>query len=167
MSERRVIPFVRPARVGNYKIWRSKVIAGKGKDKLAIEQVCISDLEGVWQVKIPATSDMFAAISEMYADEKMVSALSTIVTNMLGVTSVTNGYFHRAVQMITAVYFNPDLLRDKKQRKPFVKEAEALVKDFLEWRKAYEENERKNAPTEEDERNEEVLEEMLEEIDKE
>lgn len=167
MSERRVIPFVRPARVGNYKIWRSKVISGKGKDKLAIEQVCVSDLEGVWQVKIPATFSMFTAISDMYADEKMVSALSTIVTNMLGVTSVTNGYFHRAVQMIIAVYSDPDLLRDKKRRKGFMKEAKKLAEDFLEWRKAYEENERKNAPTEEDERNEEVLEEMLEEIDKE
>lgn len=165
MSERRVIPFVRPARVGNYKIWRSKVIAGKGKDKLAIEQVCISDLEGLWQVKIPATSDMFAAISEMYADEKMVSALSTIVTNMLGVTSVTNGYFHRAVQMCSAVYFNPDLLRKKKERKDIAKEAKRLIEDFLEWRDVYDAQVKENAPTEEQERSDEVLEEMLDEID--
>lgn len=162
----RKIPFVKPVRVGNYKLWRTKVTTGKGKDKTDIEQVCISDLEGLWQVKIPATFSMFAAISEMYADEKMTPALSTIVANMLGVTTVTNGYFHRAVQMISTVYFNPDLLRDKKQRKPFVKETEALVKDFLDWRKAYDERERENAPTEEDEHNEEVLEEILEETEK-
>ena len=162
----RKIPFVKPVRVGNYKLWRTKVTTGKGKDKTDIEQVCISDLEGLWQVKIPATFAMFADISEMYADEKMTPALSTIVSNMLGVTTVTNGYFHRAVQMISTVYFNPDLLRDKKQRKPFVKETEALVKDFLDWRKAYDERERENAPTEEDEHNEEVLEEILEETEK-
>lgn len=166
MSERRVIPFVRPARVGNYKIWRSKVIAGKGKDKLAIEQVCISDLEGLWQVKVPVTSECFAMLTELYADESKWGALVGIITNMYAMSSIYNGYFHRSVQMCMSIYFNPDLLRKKKERKDLIKEAKRLADDFLVWREAYDAEVKSHEPTEEQVHSEEVLEEMLEEIDK-
>ena len=47
MDNGRKIPFVKPARVGNYKVWRTKTTLGKGKDKYDVEQICVSDLEGV------------------------------------------------------------------------------------------------------------------------
>ena len=166
MDNERKIPFVRPARVGNYKVWRNKTTVGKGKDKYNVEQICISDLEGVWQVRIPETNVMFAAISGLYADESLTPSLSTIFSDMLMVTSIPNGYFHRAVQMCSALYFNPDLLRDRKERKDMVKEAKKLVDDFLGWRDVYEAQVRENAPTEEQERHDEVMEEMLEETEK-
>lgn len=165
-NEARKIPFVKPARVGNYKIWRTKVTAGKGKGKYDVEQICVSDLEGFWQVRIPETNVMFSAISGLYADEGLTESLSTIFANMLMVSSVPNGYFHRAVQMCSAVYFNPDLLRKKKERKGLVKETGKLVECFLEWRDAYDAQVKGNAPTEEQERSDEVLEEMLEEVGK-
>ena len=162
----RKIPFVKPARVGNYKIWRTKTTLGKGKDKYDVEQICVSDLEGVWQVRIPSTNGMFAAISGLYADEGLAGSLSTIFANMLMVSSIPNGYFHRAVQMCESVYFNPDLLRKKKERKDLVKEAKKLAEDFLSWRDVYDAQVKENAPTEEQEHSDEVLEEMLDEVDK-
>lgn len=161
----RKIPFIKPARVGNYKIWRTKTTLGKGKDKYDVEQICVSDLEGVWQVRIPETNGMFAAISGLYADESLAPSLSTIFANMLMVSTIPNGYFHRAVQMCSAVYFNPDLLRKRKERKDLVKEAKRLIEDFLQWRDVYDAQVKENAPTEEQERSDEVLEEMLDEID--
>lgn len=165
-NETRKIPFIKPARVGNYKIWRTRTTLGKGKDKYDVEQICVSDLEGVWQVRIPETNAMFAAISGLYADESLTPSLSTIFANLLMVSSIPNGYFHRAVQMCSALYFNPDLLRKKKERKDLVKEARKLVEDFLEWRDVCDAQVKENAPTEEQERQDEVLEEMLEEVEK-
>lgn len=164
MDNERKIPFVRPARVGNYKLWRNKVTVGKGKDRYDVEQICISDLEGVWQVRIPATNAMFAAISGLYADESLAPSLSTIFANMLMVSTIPNGYFHRAVQMCESVYFNPDLLRKKKERKELVKEAKRLVEDFLEWRVMYELQVKEDEPTEEQMRSDEVLDDILDEV---
>lgn len=160
----RKIPFVKPARVGNYKIWRTKATVGKGKDKYDVEQICVSDLEGVWQVRIPETNVMFSAVSGLYADEELAGSLSTIFANMLMVSSIPNGFFHRAVQMCSALYFNPDLLRKKKERKDLVKEAKKLVEDFLEWREVYESQVKENEPTDEQMHSDEVLEEMLDEV---
>ncbi len=166
MDNERKIPFVKPARVGNYKVWRSKVTVGKGRDKYDVEQVCVSDLEGLWQVRIPETNVMFSTIVGLYADESLAGSLNTIFANMLIVSTIPNGYFHRAVQMCESVYFNPDLLRKRKERKDLVKEAKRLVEDFLKWRGIYEAQVKENAPTEEQERSDEVLEEILEEVDK-
>lgn len=163
MDERK-IPFVKPARVGNFKIWRAKTTIGKGKDKYEVEQICVSDLEGFWQVRIPLTNGMFSAIAGLYADESLSPSLITVFTNMLIVSTIPNGYFHRAVQMCSALYFNPDLLREKKERKDLVKEARRLVEDFLDWSNVAEVQAKSNAPTDEDERNEETLEQMLDEI---
>lgn len=160
----RKIPFVKPARVGNYKIWRTKATVGKGKDKYDVEQICISDLEGVWQVRIPETNVMFSAVSGLYADEELAGSLSTIFANMLMVSSIPNGFFHHAVQMCSALYFNPDLLRKKKERKDLSKEAKKLVEDFLEWREVYESQVKGNEPTDEQMHSDEVLEEMLDEV---
>lgn len=165
MDNKRKIPFIRPVRVGNYKVWRNRATVGKGKHKDEVEQVCISDLEGLWQVRIPSTSIMFSAICGLYADESLSDSLSTVFTNMLVVSTVQNGYFHRAVQMCSSLYFNPDLLRKKKERKDLKKEAERLVEDFLAWRDVYDAQAKENAPTEEQERSDEVLEEMLEEVE--
>lgn len=166
MDNERKIPFIKPVRVGNYKVWRTKVTVGKGKDRYDVEQVCISDLEGVWQVRIPETNVMFSTIAGLYADESLTPSLNTIFANMLIVSTIPNGYFHRAVQMCESVYFNPDLLRKRKERKDLVKEAKKLAEDFLGWYAVYEAQVKEDAPTEEQERSEEVLEEMLDEVDK-
>lgn len=166
MSERRKIPFGKPAQFGNYRIWRSKYPIGKGKDKDFVEQICVSNLEGSWQVKVPATFEMFAILTELYADEGKKDILGEYLSNMAFVTITGNGYFQRAVELCAIAYANPSLLtKGDKQHKDFIKNADALVKAFLDWRKVYEERVKMGAPTEEQERQDEVAEQVIAEIE--
>lgn len=167
MSEPRKIPYGKPAQFGNYRIWRGKHPVGKGKDKDFIDQINVSNLDGTWQVKIPATFEMYAILTELYADEGKRENLAEYINNMAFVTITGNGYFQRAVELVAIAYANPSLLTKKdKQHKAFVKNADALIKAFLEWRKVYDERVKLDEPTEQDDRNEETLEQMLEELDK-
>jgi len=168
MSEPRKIPYGKPARVGNYRIWRSKYPVGKGKDKDFIDQINIGNLDGTWQVKIPATMEMYSILTELYADENKQEILAEYVNNMAFVTITGNGYFQRAVELVAIAYANPSLLTKKdKQHKPFVKNAEALIKAFLEWRKVYDERVKLDEPTEQYDRQDEIAGEMIDELEKE
>ena len=168
MSEPRKIPYGKPARLGNYRIWRSKYPVGKGKDKDFIDQICIGNLDGTWQVKIPATMEMYAILTELYADEGKQEILAEYVNNMAFVTITGNGYFQRAVELVAIAYANPSLLTKKdKQHKAFVKNAEALIKAFLEWRKVYDERVKLDEPTEQDDKQDEIAGQMLDELEKE
>lgn len=167
MSEGRKIPFGKPARVGNYKLWRSRCTIGKGKDKDYIEQICVGNLDGSWQVKIPATFEMFTILWELYADPAKQSILASYLNNMAFATITGNGYFQRAVELVAIIYANPSLL-DKKddKHKELVKNADALIKAFLDWRKVYDERVKAGEPSEEEDRQDDVAEQMIEEIDK-
>ena len=167
MSEGRKIPFGKPARVGNYKLWRSRCTIGKGKDKDFVEQICVGNLDGSWQVKIPATFEMFTILWELYADPAKQSILVSYLNNMAFATITGNGYFQRAVELVAIIYANPSLL-DKKddKHKELVKNADALIKAFLDWRKVYDERVKAGEPTEEEDRQDDVAEQMIEEIDK-
>lgn len=168
MSEPRKIPYGKPARVGNYRIWRSKYPVGKGKDKDFIDQINVGNLDGTWQVKVPATFEMYAILTELYADEGKQGILAEYVNNMAFVTITGNGYFQRAVELVAIAYANPSLLTKKdKQHKPFVKNSEALIKAFLEWRKVYDERVKLDEPTEQDDRQDEIAGQMLDELEKE
>ena len=167
MSEGRKIPFGKPARVGNYKLWRSRCTVGKGKDKDSIEQICVGNLDGSWQVKIPATFEMFTILWELYADPAKKSILASYLNNMAFATITGNGYFQRAVELVAIIYANPSLL-DKKddKHKELVKNADALIKAFLDWRNVYDERVKAGEPSEEEDRQDDVAEQMIEEIDK-
>jgi len=168
MSEPRKIPYGKPARLGNYRIWRSKYPVGKGKDKDFIDQINIGNLDGTWQVRIPATFEMYAILTELYADEGKLENLAEYVNNMAFVTITGNGYFQRAVELCAIAYANPSLLTKKdKQHKAFVKNAEALIKAFLEWRKVYDERVKLDEPTEEEDRQDEIADQVVQEIEKE
>ena len=168
MSEPRKIPYGKPARVGNYRIWRSKYPVGKGKDKDFIDQINVGNLDGTWQVKIPATFEMYAILTELYSDEGNQEILADYVNNMAFVTITGNGYFQRAVELVAIAYANPSLLtRKDKHHKPFVKNAEALIKAFLEWRKVYDERVKLDEPTEQDDRQDEIASQMIDELEKE
>lgn len=168
MSEERKIPYGKPAQFGNYRIWRGKYPVGKGKGKDFIDQINVSNLDGTWQVKIPATMEMFAILTEMYADEGKQEILAEYINNMAFVTITGNGYFQRAVELVAIAYANPSLLtRKDKQHKPFVKNAEALIKAFLEWRKVYDERVKLDEPTEQDDKQDEIASQMLDELEKE
>lgn len=168
MSEPRKIPYGKPASVGNYRIWRSKYPVGKGKGKDFIDQINVGNLDGTWQVKVPATFEMYAILTELYADEGKQEILAEYVNNMAFVTITGNGYFQRAVELVAIAYANPSLLtRKDKQHKAFVKNAEALIKAFLEWRKVYDERVKLDEPTEQDDKQDEIAGEMIDELEKE
>ena len=169
------IPFVKPARIGNFKLWRSKKSLGIGRNKYEIEQINISNLDVTWQLKIPATFQIFGLIGEIYKAYKMDSGdghaegqLATLFGNMLYASAIGNGYFHRGLNMLATVYANPGLLEKKDEsHKGFMKDVNELVEKFLEWRKEYDRHAASVAPTDEELRQAQVADEMLEEIERE
>lgn len=163
-TEKKEIPFGKPARVGNFKIWRGRKITGRGNGKMSIDQINISSLDGEWQVKIPSTVGMFAMIRSLFADGD-VGNLDVFFQNMMYASLVPNGYFHRAINMISMIYAYPNVLDENdKQHEMLVNNAKALIKGFLEWRKTYDEHTAANEPTDEDIRNENMAEDVLKEV---
>jgi len=173
------IPFGKPARVGNYKVWRAKKVVGKGKDKVEIDQINISTLDESWQIKIPATFDMYGMIRELFTQmyskpdgggvsmlDRRAGQLTTLFGNMLYASCIANGYFQQAINMCATLYANPDLLKEEdKNHDVFMKDVKALVQGFLAWRKDYDAHVASNKPTEEDVHQEQVAEEMLDELE--
>lgn len=169
-DKNKTIPFIKPVRVGNFKLWRSKTSIGKGKDKMDIEAINVSNLDGTWSVRIPATFEMFGMVVEAYQwynsdnpDEKKRGEdyIFTIFSNMMYVSSVCNSFYHRGVQMVSTVYAYPDVLRDKKKFKSLKKEAEGTIKRFLEWRKDYDKYLESLEPTEKELMQDEIAEKAM------
>ena len=167
------IPTGKPARIGNFKVWRTKKIFGKGKGKSSIEQINISTLDESWQVKIPATFDMFGILSTLFADYSRDNSdlregqLATFFGNMFYVSSISNGYFQRAVNICATLYANPTLLTEEDENhKSLMKDVNGLITGFLEWRKEYDKWVAENEPTEADMKSDEVAEDMIEELNK-
>lgn len=179
-TKRLEIPLGKPARVGNYKVWRTKKELGRGKDKVEIDQINISTLDESWQVKIPATFDMYGMIRELFAQmcdtpdpsgvsllNQRAGQLTTIFGNMLYASCIANGYFQQAVNLCATLYANPDLLKEEdKNHEKILKDVKALVQGFLAWRKDYDAHVAANSPSEEDLQQEQVAEEMLDELER-
>lgn len=172
-KEENSIPFVKPEYIGNFKVWRTKKAFGKWKDKLEIEQINIATLDESWQVKIPATFEMFGMISSLFADYRRDNSdlregqLATFFGNMFYVSCIGNGYFQRAVNICATLYANPTLLTDKDENhKSLMKEVNSLISDFLHWREEYDKHIKENEPTEEDLKNDQTAEDMIEMLNK-
>lgn len=185
------IPFGKPARVRNFKIWRSKYqleawepeeeAKKKGrtprKGKIDIEAINISNLDGSWMTRIPATFEMFTMISAMYESfcdpdpeeqKRGEDYLITVFSNMQWTTSISNGYYHQAVMMIATAYAHPELLRDKKMFKDFGKEWQDLIKQFLAWRAEFDKMmaaRAKDVDDKEDQRVAQIMDELEEQGD--
>lgn len=153
------IPFGKPARLGNFRVWRSKLIVGKGKTKSDIECINLSNLDGTWLVRIPQTFEMFGMLTVAYqwansenAEERRRGDgfIRTALSNMAYVSMICNGFFHHGVEMVTAAYANPSLLNDTEEVKNFMLDAKDTIKRFLVWREEYERHVSENEPTEQD-----------------
>lgn len=173
-TKKNEIPLGKPARVGNFKLWRSKLSFGKGKEKVDIEQINISNLDCTWQVKIPATFEMFSMIKYLFAErkddtitDKSMSTLHTFFSNMLYASVVDNGFFQQALNLCAMVYANPSLLKeDDKNHEGLMNEVKSLVSQFLAWRAEYEKRMEANAPSEEEMKQAEVAGEMRDELER-
>lgn len=180
-EKKREIPFVKPVRIDNYKLWRSrckmtvtpseedkeKVFKDSGGKKKAvsktydIEQINISTLDGTWQVKIPATWDMFGMIRDLFA-EGDYARLSTILANMMYSSVIANGYFHEALRKIVFCYVSPSMLEEGSDDfESLKKDARNLIKAFLEWRRMYDEKVKELEPTDEDMKQDDLAEQAM------
>lgn len=188
MKGKSKIPFVKPVRVGNFKLWRARyqmsvypdleederkrIIAEKGKvrkEKVDVECINISNLDGTWKVQIPATFEMFAVLDAAYDDfigdetqqKRAESVFALIIGNMMYASAIGNGYYHRALEMIATCYANPTMLVKKGGHlKELKKDASKLIENFLVWRKEY--DSMAAEPTEEEMKRDEIAEQASE-----
>lgn len=163
------IPFGKPVRVGNFKLWRSRMNVGTGRNKFSIEQVNVSSLDEAWQVKIPATVNMFSMIRDLYSEsvggenpDVRRAQLSDILANMMYVSVIPNGYFHEAVRLCATAYANPSVLDESDEgHGTFLGSLKAVAKGFSEWQKEYDRHAAEHEPSKEESENESRAEEMM------
>ena len=170
-KENTKIPFNKAARVGNYKVWRSR---HKVEDTY-IEVLNVSTLDGAWMTRIPSTLEMYGWLCMAYSDymsddvqQKLQgeAVLTTVFSNILYASSIGNGYYQRALEICATVYAHPSLVdRKSKEYKGFVKDVKAIIDMFLDWRKGY--NAQIKEPTEKEDRQDEIADEVIEMLNEE
>lgn len=190
-TEQSAIPFGKPARIGNFKIWKSKFelvsdpteeqrkkvaeeSRGKKKavrQKVTIDCINVSILDGSWTVRIPQTFEQFAMLSLAYSwflsedkDEQVKGRdyLRTAISNMYYVSCICNGFFHHGVEMVTSAYADPDLLKENERGVAFLKDAKLTIERFLEWRKGYDELVAAGEPSDRELHQDEIAEQAIE-----
>lgn len=193
-TEQSAIPFGKPARIGNFKIWKSKFelvsdpteeqrkkvaeeSGGKKKairQKVTIDCINVSILDGSWMVRIPQTFEQFTMLSLAYSwslsddkDEQVKGTdyLRTAISNMYYVSCICNGFFHHGVEMVTSAYADPDLLKENERGVAFLKDAKQTIERFLEWRKGYDELVKAGEPSDRELHQEEIAEKAMEILD--
>ena len=86
---------------------------------------------------------------------------------MMYASIVANGYFHHAINIVATIYANPNLLDENdEQHEMLMNNVKSLIKGFVEWRKEYDKRMSANEPTEDEMKNEQVAEEILDELKK-
>lgn len=154
------IPYNRAVRVSNYKLWRSKYVLVNGKEKTSIDCLHISNLDGSWMTRIPATSGMYGFFLSQYAtvDETLRdNILGMIITNMANICLTPSPALHDALFFLTEMMTFPYNLLPEKEMVKRMKEnmkklgvdkkaADEHIKKMVDYRKQlYELIERKKA----------------------
>lgn len=189
-TKQSAIPFGKPARIGNFKIWKSKfelvsdpteeqrkkvAEESKGKkkairQKVTIDCINVSILDGSWMVRIPQTFEQFAMLSLAYSwslsedkDEQVKGTdyLRTAISNMYYVSCICNGFYHHGVEMVTSAYADPDLLKENERGVAFLKDAKQTIERFLEWRKGYDEQVAAGEPSDRELHQDELAEQAM------
>ena len=171
------IPFGKPARIGNFKIWKSKYTFDKDADGKKIKPqivgdcINVSSLDGSWMVRIPQTFEQFAMLSLAYSwslsedkDEQVKGTdyLRTAISNMYYVSCICNGFFHHGVEMVTSAYVDPELLKENERGVAFLKDAKQTIERFLEWRKGYDAMVTAGEPSDRELHQDEIAEQAME-----
>lgn len=113
-----LIPFSKPARIGNYKIWRSRYSVKDGKEKMDVECVNVSNLDGAWMVRIPSTSQMFGFVCDQYATvdtDTRDKFLCMVFQNMMNICLTPSPALHDALFFLTEMMAFPYLLLSEKE----------------------------------------------------
>ena len=162
---KREIPFIKPVHIGGFKMWRSKVSIGSGDSKASVEQINFSTEDG-WHVKIPEGTETFILFKDLFG-RNMLDAMVNYICNMYYASTVGNGYYHGALGMVARALISPELLKEgDKEHEKFVSDAKALMKGFLEWVDAARERARRNEPTDEEIRQDNIADEAMDILNK-
>lgn len=183
------IPYGRPVRVGNFRLWRGRytvTVAPDGEQRkkkadgrrgrargrrVEIDRICVSSLDGSWSVSIPAGFEQYGMLCVAYAwyaagseDERRRGGdyLSAALSNMYYVSCICNGFFHRGVQLVAAAYSDPGVLRDGERRERLAEDLKSAADGYLAWREAYDAQAAQAAPDDTEERQEELAGRALE-----
>lgn len=121
----RKLPFRQPARVGNFRVSRRFVDVGSGR---SVPVIVVSDLEGLWSVQVPSTSQMYGVLTGLYAtgEEADEGIMHTMLCSLYMATSIPGGHFHKGVLMLARVYMHPESLDDG----AFLAEVRALADEY-------------------------------------
>ena len=113
-----LIPFIKPVRVGNFKLWRGKYVLKSGKDSSEIECIHVSNLDGSWMIRIPSTMSLFATICNGYATvdkELRNNFLGMILSNIYNIGTSSSEALHDALFFLTEMMTFPYLLLPEKE----------------------------------------------------
>ena len=137
------IPYVKPVRVRNWKLWRSKFPSGKD----GIDCVNISNLDGSWMVRIPSSSAMYGTICQGYAttdDNIRNDFLGMLFTNMQNVCLVNSEALHDAFMFLMEMMSYPYLLLPEKEMEKRMKDTmkalgaeKSMMKEHISKMKEY------------------------------
>ena len=140
------IPYVGCLRVGNYRLWRSKINKGTKK---AVDAIFVADAANQWQTRVVETSTMYASIMDACngADEAVRDGfLEMLFTNMFRVCTMASVPLHDGFSVLCEMLTLPYLLLPKRDMKKRLvrglkkagmkrKERKAHVSKMLEYRK--------------------------------
>ena len=117
IKEKTTIPFVKAVRVGNYKLWRGKYALSKGKDKNEIECLHLSNLDGSWMIRIPATMPLFGTICMGYGlnEEQRDLFLGMIFKNIYTLGTSSSEVLHHSYSILYEMLSYPYLLLSEKE----------------------------------------------------
>jgi hypothetical protein len=155
-----VIPYGRAVRVGNFKLWRGNYVTSSGKERVSVECVHVSSLDGAWMVRVPSTSQMFGFICTQYAtfDPNIrENMLGMVITNMYNVCLTPSPALHDGFWFLSEMLTFPYMLLSEKEMEKRMKgnmkklgfdksKAKEHVSKMIEYRRGlYELIERKKA----------------------
>lgn len=105
----REIPFGKPAIIGNFKMYRTRVSVDKKK---TIQAIVIANLDGTWKVQIPETYLMFRALTDLYSTKNKMDfdILFSFITNFNFCTSISHGHFQDFLILAVYGYMHPEVL---------------------------------------------------------
>lgn len=119
------IPYAKPVRVGNYRLWRGKVSVSLPSEegdvasqRYSVEVLNVSNLDGSWKVQVPQTSMMYGTIVQAYNTtdlELRDNFLGMLFTNMSNVCLISSEALHDAFFFLTEMMSFPYLLLPEKE----------------------------------------------------
>ena len=143
-NENILIPFTKSVRIGNFKLWRSRMtihqkptfkdeeerknyVLDHGKIKsqrFDLECVNVSNLDDTWKVQIPSTSSVYLMICDAYNttdDEIRDKFLGMVFTNYYNLCTTNSEALHDAFFFLHEMMTFPYLLLPEKEMKSRMK----------------------------------------------